>query len=133
MKVARRMGVSDRVRHIGYVEHETVPVLYRAARALVFPSLYEGFGGPPLEAMACGCPVASSLRASLSELVGGACVELDPEVSESIATAIERVVGDEPLRERLVEAGLERARQYSWHDAAKSHVAVYSRALEAGG
>jgi glycosyltransferase involved in cell wall biosynthesis len=131
MEIARRVGAGDRVRHLGYVAHETVPVVYRAARALVFPSLYEGFGGPPLEAMACGCPVASSTRASLAEVADGASVELDPESTESIAAAIERVVDDEPLGQELVATGLERAKQYSWPEAARRHATVYRRALEA--
>ena len=130
MELAGRLGMGERVRHLGYVERDSVPPLYRAARALVFPSLYEGFGGPPLEAMACGCPVASSTRASLAEIVGGACVELDPESPESIAAALERVATDEPLRERLIAAGLERASGFSWQVAARSHTAAYARALE---
>jgi glycosyltransferase involved in cell wall biosynthesis len=131
-ELARRAGAAERVRHVGYVDRDAMPAMYRAARALVFPSLYEGFGGPPLEAMASGCPVASSTRASLGELVAGACVELDPESTESIATGIERLVTDEPLREQLVEAGLERARSFSWENSMRSHLAAYARALEAG-
>ena len=95
----------DRVRHLGYVDVDSMPALYRAARALVFPSLYEGFGGPPLEAMACGCPVASSKRASLREVVGDACLELEPDSIESISDAIGRVVSDERLRSGLTAEG----------------------------
>jgi glycosyltransferase involved in cell wall biosynthesis len=129
VKIARRGGAGDRVRHLGYVEREAVPALYRAARAVVFPSLYEGFGGPPLEAMACGCPVAASTRASLAEVCGGACLVLEPESVESIAAAIERVVGDEPLRSQLTRAGLQRARRFSWEEAARRHAEVYERAV----
>ena len=68
---------------------EAVPALYRLAQAMVFPSLYEGFGAPPLEAMACGCPVAASPRGSLAEVCGGAALELEPESVESIAAAID--------------------------------------------
>ena len=127
--VADRTGVGKRVRHLGYVDRDSVPALYRGARALVFPSLYEGFGGPPLEAMACGCPVASSTRASLSEIVEGACVELDPESVDSIAAAIERVTTDEDLCSQLIEKGLERAKRFSWQESAERHVAAYARAL----
>jgi glycosyltransferase involved in cell wall biosynthesis len=123
---ARRAGA--RVRHLGYVEQAAVPVLYRRARALVFPSLYEGFGGPPLEAMACGCPVASSLRASLAEVCGDAAVALEPDSIDSIGSAIERVVSDEPLRAKLREAGLERAERYTWSASVLRHRAIYARA-----
>jgi glycosyltransferase involved in cell wall biosynthesis len=126
---ARRSGAGDRVRHLGYVEREAVPALYRAARAVVFPSLYEGFGGPPLEAMACGCPVAASTRAALAEVCGGACMALEPESVDSIATAIERVVGDESLRSHLTQTGLERASSFSWEEAARRHTEVYEQVV----
>jgi glycosyltransferase involved in cell wall biosynthesis len=132
-RIARRGGAGDRLRHLGYVGGEAVPALYRAARAVVFPSLYEGFGGPPLEAMACGCPVAASMRASLAEMCGGACVSLEPESIESIAAAIERVVGDESLRAQLKEAGLERARQFSWEESARRHAEIYEQVVTRSG
>src|SRR5439155_195 len=91
------------------------------ARAMVFPSLFEGFGTPPLEAMACGCPVAASDRGALAEICGDAAAPLDPEDPDSIAAAIERVTGDEALRERLRAAGLERAARFTWKAAADSH------------
>jgi glycosyltransferase involved in cell wall biosynthesis len=94
----------------------------------VFPSLYEGFGSPPLEAMACGCPVASATSASLAEVVTGASLELDPASPESIGAAIDRVCGDEPLRDRLRAAGRERAREFTWMRAAAAHVEAYRRA-----
>jgi glycosyltransferase involved in cell wall biosynthesis len=126
-ELAHRLGVGARVRHLGFVEPEDVPALYRGARAVVFPSLYEGFGGPPLEAMACGCPVAASTRASLAEVCGDATVPLDPESVESIAAAIERVVTDEGLRGQLEERGLRRAAGFSWKRSAEAHAAVYRR------
>jgi glycosyltransferase involved in cell wall biosynthesis len=128
---ARRTGA--RVRHLGYLDLDAMPALYRSARALVFPSLYEGFGGPPLEAMACGCPVASSTRASLAEVVGDAAVELEPESVESIADALERVVTDDEVRSRLRSAGLERARAFSWGASAERHTAIYARACATSG
>jgi glycosyltransferase involved in cell wall biosynthesis len=79
--------------------------------------------------MACGCPVASSTRASLGELVGDAALTFDPEDPVAIAGAIDRVTGDEPLRERLRGAGLERAARYTWEAAAARHRQVYERAL----
>jgi glycosyltransferase involved in cell wall biosynthesis len=127
LEQARRRGLAERVRHLGYLDAAALPALYRAARAVVFPSLYEGFGAPPLEAMACGCPVASSTRASLGEVCGDAALPMDPESTEAIAAAIERVTGDEALRRRLVAAGLERARGFSWEAAAARHTAIYAR------
>jgi glycosyltransferase involved in cell wall biosynthesis len=130
MEEARRVGVSGRVHHLGFVRSNAVPALYRRASALVFPSLYEGFGSPPLEAMACGCPVASSTRASLGELVAGAAVTFDPEDPAATAAAIDSITGDHALRERLRSAGLERASRYTWVAAAERHVAAYRRAAE---
>ena len=82
---ARLRGVDDRVRHLGFVSRTQLAALYRRARALVFPSLYEGFGAPPLEAMACGCPVATSGASSLGEACGGAALYFDAREPESIA------------------------------------------------
>ena len=113
------------VRHLGYVEPDLMPALYRRATAVVFPSLYEGFGGPPLEAMACGCPVASSTRGSLAEVVGDACLQLDPESTDSILAAIERVTSDEGLRSELTRKGLERAARFSWTRAAEQYTEIY--------
>jgi glycosyltransferase involved in cell wall biosynthesis len=124
----RRAGVEGRVRHLGYVEPDDMPALLRGAVAMVFPSLYEGFGSPPLEAMACGCPVASSASASLAEAVGEAALILDPHSTESIAEAIDRLTADAALRDTLRSAGLARAARYSWSGAAATHRSIYERA-----
>ena len=118
---ARRLGVGDRVRHLGHVEAGSLPALYRGARAVVVPSLFEGFGFPVLEAMACGVPVAAADRASLPELCAGAAVLFDPEDVDAIAAAIERVVDDGQLR----EAGLRRAAELTWAAVARRHVEIY--------
>jgi len=94
----------------------------------VFPSLYEGFGSPPLEAMACGCPVACSTRGSLAEAVGEAALPFEPDSTESITAAIDSVAGDTSLRERLRNDGLQRARGFSWGAAAARHRSIYDRA-----
>ena len=125
---ARRAGVERRLRYLGYLQPGEMPALLRGATAMVFPSLYEGFGSPPLEAMACGCPVASSTAGSLAEAVGDAALVLDPISVESIAAAIDRVTGDAALRERLRAAGLETASRYSWSRAAARHRSIYERA-----
>jgi len=126
----RRLG--ERVRHLGPVPPTVVPALYRRAAALIFPSLYEGFGTPPLEAMACGCPVACSSAASLPEICGDAALMFDPGSTESIAAAVRRIVSDSDLRGRLRQAGVERAREFTWRRAAQRHQAAFERALALG-
>jgi glycosyltransferase involved in cell wall biosynthesis len=113
--------------YLGHVTAETLAGLYRRARAMVFPSLYEGFGAPPLEAMACGCPVACSDATSLPEVCGDAALPFDPHSVESITGALARVSGDAGLREQLRGAGLERARSFTWHASAERHRAIYAR------
>jgi glycosyltransferase involved in cell wall biosynthesis len=102
------------VRFLGYLPEETLAVMYRLAGVFVFPSLYEGFGLPPLEAMASGSPVVTSNVSSLPEVAGDAAVLVDPYRPEAIADGIERVLSDETLRRDLRAKGLARARQFSW-------------------
>ena len=130
MATARQYGVSERVRHLGFVEADAIPPIYRRATAVAFPSWYEGFGAPPLEAMACGCPVASSRSASLAEVCGEAALELDPHDDRQMAAALERVVSDEALRSTLVEAGFEQVSRFTWGRAAEAHLEVYRRARD---
>jgi len=104
----------------GRVPADELLDLYRRAAALVFPSLYEGFGQPPLEAMACGCPVAVARASSLPEICGDAAEYFDPEAPEDMAAAIVRALSGE-----LVELGLERARLFTWDESARRHEAVY--------
>ena len=124
---ADALGVGSRVHHLGHVTAQTLAGLYRRAQAMVFPSLYEGFGAPPLEAMACGCPVACSDAASLPEVCGDAALPFDARSVESISVAVGRVTADSELRERLREAGLARARSFTWHGSADRHRAIYAR------
>lgn len=91
----------------------------------VFPSLYEGFGLPPLEAMACGTPVVCSNAASLPEVVGDAAVTVDPYDVDALAEAMQRVLADRDLREDLRARGLARARQFTWERTARETLAVY--------
>jgi glycosyltransferase involved in cell wall biosynthesis len=126
---ARQLGVGDRVRHLGHVPSVAMAPLYRRAVALVFPSLYEGFGSPPVEAMACGCPVAASRRGSLAEVCGEAVLEFDPEEVESIAATINRIATDSELRGDLRRMGLVRAADFGWERAAERHRLAYERAL----
>jgi glycosyltransferase involved in cell wall biosynthesis len=128
MAHAARLGVEDRVHHLGYLPADTLPALYRRALALVFPSLYEGFGAPVLEAMACGCPVAASTRGALAEVGDDAVLAFEPEDVTAMADAIGRVTHDEELRERLRARGLERAASFTWRAAAVAHWNIYRSA-----
>jgi glycosyltransferase involved in cell wall biosynthesis len=123
------LGLREHVRFLGGATPEDLLLLYNGAAALVYPSLYEGFGLPPLEAMACGTPVLCADVASLPEVVGDAGVLLAPEAVEAWAAAIARVIEDEAQRLVLSERGLARARQFSWRQAAIETLAVYREVL----
>lgn len=126
--MAGREGVESRVHHLGLVPADALPALYRRAAALVFPSLYEGFGAPVLEAMASGCPVASSTASSLREVAGDAAVPLDPTDATSIASAITTVISDEARRRVCITRGLDRVSRFTWASCARKHAAVYREA-----
>jgi glycosyltransferase involved in cell wall biosynthesis len=110
------------------VPADDLPLLYQAAGACVYPSLFEGFGLPPLEAMASGCPVISSNRGSLGEVVGDAAIQLDPKDLKSWKRELGAVSSDATLRERLRAAGLKRARQFDWNKTAAATLEIYERA-----
>jgi glycosyltransferase involved in cell wall biosynthesis len=124
-QAAAQVGVGDRVRLLGNVSNEQVVALLRRATAMVFPSLYEGFGLPVIEAMACGCPVITSQEAALKEVAGDAALLVDPYSSDSIASAVVRVAGDERLREDLRRRGLQRAGAFTWRSATEAVLEVY--------
>lgn len=128
MARARALGVSERVRHLGHVPHKALPPLYRAATGLVFPSLYEGFGAPPLEAMASGCPVAVADMTALPEVAGDAAITFDPHSPRAIGAAMEQLWTGDELRAELRDKGLGRARTFSWRAAAERHRSIYERA-----
>jgi glycosyltransferase involved in cell wall biosynthesis len=121
--------VEAEVRFPGWLPRADVEGLWHACTAHVFPSFYEGFGLPVLEAMARGVPCACSDRASLPEVAGDAALLFDPADPAAIRAAIERLLGDAALRERLRSAGLARAAQFSWERCASETAAVYERAL----
>jgi glycosyltransferase involved in cell wall biosynthesis len=110
---------------LGYVAEADVPALMRAATAFCFPSLYEGFGLPPLEAAACGTPVLSSNAASLPEVLGDAAVYVDPSSPDDIAAGLLRILEDDSLRSRLRAAGPARAAQFPWSNCAKQTLNAY--------
>lgn len=128
-QLARDLGVSDDVTWPGWVEQADLEALYRASELLVFPSLYEGFGLPVLEAMARGLPVACSGRGSLSEIAGDAALLFDPEDVSDITAAIARLASDRALRDQLRQRGLARADTYTWARCADRHVALYEEVL----
>ena len=119
------------VRFLGYLPDETLAILYRLAAVFVFPSLYEGFGLPPLEAMASGTPVVTSNVSSLPEVAGDAAVLVDPYHPEAIADGIERVLSDERLRRDLRARGLVRARQFSWETSVARVREIYGDVAQA--
>jgi glycosyltransferase involved in cell wall biosynthesis len=118
-----------RVRRVGYVDEKLLPALYTGADALALPSLWEGFGLPLLEAMACGTPVLTSNISSLAEITEDAAVLVDPTDTVDIAQKLYAILTDEALRERLITAGYHQARKFSWERAAEQTIAVYRQAL----
>jgi glycosyltransferase involved in cell wall biosynthesis len=130
---AEGRGLGNRVLHLGFVDRQVIPALYRRATALIFPSLYEGFGAPPLEAMACGCPVGSSNAGSLPEVCGNAALMFDPESIDAMAGCIQEIVGNDTTRTTLRQRGLEHAKAFTWKRAADLHLEAYGRALDVHG
>ena len=125
---AERLDLQDVVRFIGPVPETDLPALYGSAELFVFPSEYEGFGLPVLEAMACGAPVVCGNRSSLPEVAGDAALLCDPRDVDALAGAIERVLTDRDLRFSLAQRSLDRAAQFSWDRVAEQTLHVY-RAL----
>ncbi len=122
-------ATGSRVKFTGMVDLDTLRRWYRHAEALVFPSFYEGFGFPPLEAMAVGCPVVASNAASLPEICGDAVLYCDPHDTRGIADAIVRIVEDGGLREQLLVKGLVQAKNFSWTEAAARTSEVLQSAM----
>ncbi len=125
----KELGLEERVVFTGYVPERDLPALYTMAELFVFPSLYEGFGIPPIEAMACATPVVSSNTTSLPEVVGDAAVTVDPLDVDAIAGAMERVLSSRDLKDELVEKGLRRAALFRWEDTARKTIEVYKKVL----
>jgi glycosyltransferase involved in cell wall biosynthesis len=119
----------DRVRIYGFAPVEDLPAWYNVAELFVFPSLYEGFGLPPLEAMACGTPVVTSNVSSLPEVVGDAALTVAPLDTDGLAEAMGRILGDEQLATALWSAGLERAATFTWNRTAARTITAYHSAL----
>jgi glycosyltransferase involved in cell wall biosynthesis len=128
-RLARQLGFEDRARFLGYVPQDAMRGVYTLARVLVFPSWFEGFGLPVLEAMACGTPVVASDSSSIPEVAGDAALLFPPHSPDALQAALRAVLSDSALRSRLIQRGLSRVRQFSWAESARRHVDVYRRVL----
>ena len=128
-RAVHRYQLHRYVRFLGFVPNETLRVLYHLARAFVFPSLYEGFGLPPLEAMASGTAVVTSNVSSLPEVTGDAAILVDPHSQDAIAGGICRVLEDNVFREELVTKGQARAKQFSWDRSIQHTLEIYRETL----
>lgn len=129
--LVRELGLEDRVVFTGYVKEAELNYLYQNALAFVFPSLYEGFGIPVIEAMQCGVPVISSAEAALKEIVNDAGLLLkDPRDIEELTGKIEQVLIDKELRIDLIERGKVRAAEFSWNNTAKKTYGIYRQLME---
>ena len=123
-----RLGIQDAVHFTGYVPFDHLPSIYNLGEFFAFPSLYEGFGLPVVEAMACGIPVLTSSTSSLGEIAGDAAVTIDPTDTAAMTAAIVALATDAELRRDRSERGLQRARSFSWEQTARQMLAVYHRA-----
>jgi len=126
----KRFGVQDRVKFLGHVPNEDLAGLYGGAKAMVFPSLYEGFGLPVLEAMACGTVVLTSQTTSLPEVGGEAVLYVDPNKVDSITNGIEGIVINSKLRDRLLVKGIKQSQKFSWEKAAAETLQVFEKVYE---
>ncbi len=121
------------IKALGFIRDADLPLLYCAAEGFVYPSLYEGFGMPPLEAMACGTPVICSDRGSLGEVVADAAAIVNPEEISTLIAALSRMASEPQWRHSLVQRGMARARYFSWHRTAEETLAVYQSCLPEAG
>jgi glycosyltransferase involved in cell wall biosynthesis len=124
-----RSGMQHDVRFLGYVPIDVLRIFFDMAKVFVFPSLYEGFGLPPLEAMAHGTPVVASNTSALPEVVGNAALLVNPENVFEISRALHRMLTDQPLRERMKAAGIAQAQRFSWDTSVRRMVKVYEEVV----
>lgn len=125
LELIEKLNLANEVLHLGHVPYSDQPYIYSLAKCLVFPSLFEGFGNPVLEAMGCGCPVICSNVTSLPEIAGNAARLVDPLSEEDIAEAMYTVVNNDNVRSDLVRLGLSRAQEFSWRTAAMQTRQIY--------
>jgi glycosyltransferase involved in cell wall biosynthesis len=122
-------GMERSIRLLGVVRDEELPLLYNCADLFVYPSLYEGFGLPPLEAMACGVPIITSNTSSLPEVVGNAGIMVDPNDIESLSDEMYRVLEDKELKHRMSRDGLKRSKMFTWEKTVNDVIKVYNEVL----
>jgi glycosyltransferase involved in cell wall biosynthesis len=130
LRALKETGVADTVVLTGYVPQEDLPALYSGALCFVYPSYFEGFGLPPLEAMKCGAPVIVGNKTSLPEVVGDAALTVDPFDVEAIASAMQRVIESPALREELSIKGQARAETFDWRETARKTLAIYQEVAQ---
>jgi len=129
----KELSLEREVIFLGFVADENLPALYSLAEVFVFPSLYEGFGLPPLEAMACGTPVITSRSSSLPEVVGEAGLMVSSEDSDGLTQAMRRVLDDRALREDLARKGVRQARKFTWQASARKLLTIYQGLVDSSG
>ena len=126
---AQELGIGDRVKFLDYVAYDKLPVIINQAVSLVFPSLWEGFGLPVLEAMACGTPVITSDISALPEVAGDAALLVNPYNTKEITAAMESLIGNNQLRQKLKDLGLKRAHNFSWEKTGKQTAEILQKFL----
>ncbi|GAI60191.1 unnamed protein product, partial [marine sediment metagenome] len=125
--VVESLNLSSEVIFTDFVPEADLPAYYSGAEVFVLPTLYEGFGFPVLEAMACACPVITSNTSSLPEVVGGAGIMVDPHNTNRLAQAMRQVLTDSELRDNMIRKGLAQAKRFSWEKAAEQTLEVYNK------
>ena len=125
LEVVRELKIEDRLSFPGWVQHSDLPTVYSLAEQFAFPSLYEGFGIPLIEAMACGCPIVTANTCAPPEVLDGAGCLVDPLSVEDIAAGMRKVLFDEPLRAAMIAKGLERAKAFGWDQCARQLLAAF--------
>jgi len=128
--LVEELDLKDNIKFLGYIYDDDLPLLYNSSRLFVYPSLYEGFGLPPLEAMACGIPVITSNTSSLPEIVSGAGIMVNPQDANALAEAMCRVLTDKKQYQTMVENGLKRAEEFSWKNTADKTIDIYQKVLK---
>ena len=128
--LSEKLGLEKKVLFLGYVPDEKLAVLYKNAKAYIFPSLYEGFGLPPLEAMSFGIPVVSSNASCLPEILEQAALYFKPKNNDEMIEKINQVVTDEDLRQKLINQGFEQIKKYNWSDCSQKTLDIYNQTLE---
>ena len=125
-----RLNLQDRVRATGWISHDDLPAVYSLADLFAFPSLYEGFGIPLLEAMACGCPIVTANTCAPPEVVDGAAYLVDPLSVDDIEKGLRSVLSDPQERSRLIKAGLIRANDFSWEKCARQVLDLFEHVMQ---